>query len=244
MKKTVIITGAARGIGRACAELFAAHGYQVLINYYRSAVAAAELHRSLKAKGYPVALFQADIRSRPQVDRMVEYCLTELGPIDLLINNAGIAQTSLFVDLSADEWQEMIDTNLTGVFHCTQSVLRTMLPRRQGKIINIASVWGQVGASCEAHYSAAKAGVIGLTKALAKEVGPANIQVNCIAPGIIETGMMDPFTPTEKAALKEQTPLERFGAPEEIAACALFLASDGANFITGQVIGVNGGFVI
>lgn len=244
MAKTVIITGAARGIGRACAELFAAHGYQVLINYYRSVEAAKELHHSLQAKGYQVALFQADIRSRPQIDRMVAYCLQEFGAIDLLINNAGIAQTRLFVDLSADEWQEMIDTNLTGVFHCTQSVLRTMLPRHQGKIINIASIWGQVGASCEVHYSAAKAGVIGLTKALAKEVGPSNIQVNCIAPGIIETDMMASFTAKEKTALKEQTPLERFGTAEEVAACALFLASDAADFITGQVIGVNGGFVI
>ena len=138
----------------------------------------------------------------------------------------------------------MIDTNLTGVFHCTQSVLRKMLPRQQGKIINITSIWGQVGAACEAHYSAAKAGVIGLTKALAKEVGPANIQINCIAPGIIDTEMMASFTVEEKTALKEQTPLERFGTAEEVAACALFLASDAANFITGQVIGVNGGFVI
>lgn len=244
MPKTAIITGAARGIGRACAELFAVHGYQVLINYHRSEEAATELARSLRAQGYPVALFRADVRSRPQVDRMVEYCLKELGPIDLLINNAGIAQSRLFIDLSADEWQAMIDTNLTGVFHCTQSVLRTMLPRRQGKIINIASMWGQVGASCEVHYSAAKAGVIGLTKALAKEVGPANIQINCIAPGIIETDMMASFTREEKNALKEQTPLARFGTAEEVAACALFLASDAANFITGQVIGVNGGFVI
>ena len=244
MAKTVIITGAARGIGRACAELFAAHGYRVLLNYYRSAEAATELARSLRAKGYTVALCQADVRSRPQVDRMVEFCQEELGPVDLLINNAGIAQSRLFIDLSPAEWQEMIDTNLTGVFHCTQSVLRTMLPRRQGKIINIASMWGQVGASCEVHYSAAKAGVIGLTKALAKEVGPANIQINCIAPGIIETDMMASFTREEKNALKEQTPLARFGTAEEVAACALFLASDAANFITGQVIGVNGGFVI
>lgn len=244
MNKTVIITGAARGIGRACAELFATHGYRVLINYHRSVAAAEELSRSLQAQGYPVALYQADVRSRPQVDQMVAYCQAELGPIDLLINNAGIAQSGLFIDLSPADWEDMIQTNLTGVFHCTQSVLRTMLPRRQGKIINIASMWGQVGASCEVHYSAAKAGVIGLTKALAKEVGPANIQVNCIAPGIIDTDMLTPFSHEEKTILKEQTPLERFGTPAEVAACALFLASDTANFITGQVIGVNGGFVV
>jgi 3-oxoacyl-[acyl-carrier protein] reductase len=244
LKKTVIITGAARGIGRACTELFAAHGYRVLINYHRSGAAAAELANSLQERGYRVALFQADVCSRPQVDQMVEYCQAELGPVDLLINNAGIAQSRLFIDLSVEDWETMIQTNLTGVFHCTQSVLRTMLPRQQGKIINIASMWGQVGASCEVHYSAAKAGVIGLTKALAKEIGPANIQVNCIAPGIIDTDMMVPFTIDEKAALKEQTPLERFGTAEEVAACALFLASEAANFITGQVIGVNGGFVV
>lgn len=244
MSKTVMITGAARGIGRACAELFARHGYQVLINYHRSVAAAEELGRNLQEQGYPVALCQADVCCRPQVDRMVEYCQAKFGSIDLLINNAGIAQSRLFIDLSTADWEAMINTNLTGVFHCTQSILRTMLPRKQGKIINIASMWGQVGASCEVHYSAAKAGIIGFTKALAKEVGPSNIQVNCIAPGIIDTAMLAPYNAEEKAALKEQTPLERFGTPEEIAACALFLASDGAHFITGQVIGVNGGFVV
>lgn len=244
MGKTVIITGAARGIGRACTELFAAQGYQVLLNFHHSVAAAEELQRHLRSQGYSVDLYQTDIRCRPQVDRMVDYCLTTFGSIDLLINNAGIAQSRLFIDLSPEEWSAMIDTNLTGVFHCTQSVLRQILPRKQGKIINIASIWGQVGASCEVHYSAAKAGIIGFTKALAKEVGPSNIQVNCIAPGIIDTPMLDPFTAEEKAALKAQTPLERFGTPAEIAACALFLASEAANFITGQVIGVNGGFVV
>jgi 3-oxoacyl-[acyl-carrier protein] reductase len=244
MGKTVIITGAARGIGRACTELFAAQGYQVLLNFHHSGTAAEELREQLKSQGYNVDLYQADIRCRPQVDRMVDYCLTTFGSIDLLINNAGIAQSRLFIDLSPEEWSTMIDTNLTGVFHCTQSVLRQILPRKQGKIINIASIWGQVGASCEVHYSAAKAGIIGFTKALAKEVGPSNIQVNCIAPGIIDTRMLDPFTAEEKTVLKAQTPLERFGTPAEIAACALFLASEAANFITGQVIGVNGGFVV
>ncbi len=244
MKKTVIITGAARGIGRAIAELFAAHDYNVLINYHRSADAAQQLYRSLTEQDCSVELFQADVTRRAEVEAMVAFCQQRFGLVDLLINNAGIAQSRLFIDLTDDDWLTMINTNLTAVFYCTQAVLRTMIPRKRGKIINIASIWGQIGASCEVHYSAAKAGLIGLTKALAKEVGPSNIQVNCIAPGIIDTAMLDPYTPEEKTALREQTPLERFGTPEEVAACALFLASDAANFITGQVIGVNGGFVV
>lgn len=244
MKKTVIITGAARGIGRATAELFAAHHCNVLINYHRSVDAAQQLYHSLTEQGLSVELFKADVTRRPEVEAMVAFCQQRFGQIDLLINNAGIAQSRLFIDLTDEDWQTMINTNLTAVFYCTQAVLRRMIPQKKGKIINIASIWGQVGASCEVHYSAAKAGLIGLTKALAKEVGPSNIQVNCIAPGIIETAMLTPYNAEEKAVLKEQTPLERFGTPEEVAACALFLASDAADFITGQVIGVNGGFVV
>ncbi|HBG15811.1 MAG TPA: 3-oxoacyl-ACP reductase [Firmicutes bacterium] len=244
MNKTVIITGASRGIGRSIAELFAANDYNVLINYHRSTEAALELYHSLLEKGFSIALFKANVSHRPEVEDMVAYCLQQFGKIDVLINNAGIAQSRLFIDLSAQDWEEMINTNLSGVFHCTQSVLRSMLPRKKGKIINISSIWGQVGASCEVHYSAAKAGVIGLTKALAKELGPSNIQVNCIAPGIIDTDMLSPYNERERADLVEQTPLGRLGTPYEIAAYALFLASESADFITGQVIGINGGFVI
>ena len=244
MKKTAIITGASRGIGRATAELFAANNYNVIINYNHSADAAFQLYHALRKKGYSVALFKADVTNRREIDAMTDYCLNTFGAIDLLINNAGIAQSSLFIDLSPEDWEKMIGINLTGVFHCTQSVLRYMISRKKGKIINISSIWGQVGASCEVHYSAAKAGVIGLTKALAKELGPSKIQVNCIAPGIIETDMLNPYNQEELASLADQTPLERLGTPSDIATCALFLASEQADYITGQVIGINGGFVI
>ncbi len=244
MKKTAIITGASRGIGQATASLFAANNYNVLINYNHSVDAAFQLYHNLRKKEYSVALFKADVTNRQEVDKMTDYCLNTFGAVDLLINNAGIAQSRLFIDLSIEDWKKMIDTNLTGVFHCTQSILRHMIPRKKGKIINISSIWGQVGASCEVHYSAAKAGVIGLTKALAKELGPSKIQVNSIAPGIIETDMLKPYNQEERASLTDQTPLERLGTPSDVAACALFLASEQADFITGQVIGINGGFVI
>lgn len=244
MKKTVIITGASRGIGRVTAALFAANRYNVLINYHQSADAARQLYHSLATQGLSAELFKADVGRRAEVEAMVAFCREKFGRIDLLINNAGIAQSRLFIDLAEEDWQTMINTNLTGVFYCTQCVLRTMIPQKTGKIINIASVWGEVGASCEVHYSAAKAGVIGLTKALAKELGPSNIQVNCITPGVITTDMLSPYNEAEQAELVAQTPLGRLGNPADVAACALFLASDQADFITGQVIGVNGGFVL
>lgn len=193
---------------------------------------------------FSVSSFKADVSKREQVDSMVEYCISQFGDVDILINNAGIAQQKLFMDISEQEWDMMLNINLKGVFNCSQSVLKYMLDRKKGKMINISSVWGMVGASCEVHYSAAKAGVIGLTKALAKELGPSNIQVNCIAPGIIKTEMLSSFTHEELNELKNATPLMKIGKPKDIASCALYLASEGANFITGQVISPNDGFVI
>lgn len=242
--KTVIITGASRGIGRATAELFARHDYHVVLNYASSRQAALETCAALRRDGCSVAAFQADVTQSAEVEAMVNFCVDQFGRVDLLINNAGIAQTALFTEIRESDWDAMLNVNLKGVYLCTQAVLRRMLPLKKGKIINIASIWGIVGAACEVHYSAAKAGVIGLTKALAKEVGPSNIQVNCIAPGVIETDMLAEYTAAEKEALKDQTPLQRLGAPAEIAACALFLASEHADFLTGQVLSPNGGFVI
>ena len=168
----------------------------------------------------------------------------EYGFIDTLVNNAGIAQQKLFTDLTDEDWQAMIDVNLGGTFRTCRAALPEMIRQKRGTIINISSMWGQVGASCEVAYSAAKAGVIGLTKALAKEVAPSGITVNCIAPGAIRTPMLDCFTEEDLAALAEETPVGRIGTPEDVAAACVFLASDGARFITGQVLGVNGGFVI
>jgi 3-oxoacyl-[acyl-carrier protein] reductase len=242
--ETVIITGASRGIGRATAELFASQGYHVVINYHQSETAAADLYRQLEFQGYSAALCKADVSQRAEADAMIDECLKRFGRVDLLINNAGISKTTLFIDIPESEWDAVMAVNLKGVFHCSQSVLRYMLPQKRGKIINIASIWGMVGAACEVHYSAAKAGVIGLTKALAKELGPSNIQVNCIAPGIIQTDMLAPYNQTEIDDLIQMTPLNRLGTPLDIAHTALFLASPAGDFLTGQVISPNGGFVI
>lgn len=242
--KTVIITGASRGIGRAAARLFAENGYNVLINYLSSGEAAESLRGALTSDGLSAAAFRADVSLREQVDLMVDACADMFGGVDILINNAAISQSKLFTDITDSEWDEMLRINLKGVFNCSQSALRYMLREKKGKIINISSIWGVAGASCEVHYSAAKAGVIGFTKALAKELGPSNIQVNCIAPGVVETDMLSSYTEEDLAALRNMTPLLRLGTPEDIAYCALYLASDRADFITGQVISPNGGFVI
>jgi 3-oxoacyl-[acyl-carrier protein] reductase len=242
--KTVIITGAASGIGRSMVVLFAINGYNVLLNYNRSLEKAQLLYRKLKSKSLSIELFQADVTKRAQVDAMVDYCINQFGKIDILINNSGVSQQKIFTDISEDEWDYMINVNLKGVFNCTQSVLKHMIREKSGKIINISSIWGMVGASCEVHYSSAKAGVIGFTKALSKELGPSNIQVNCIAPGIIETDMLSSFSLEELKQLKDETPLMRLGKPKDIARCALFLASKNADFFTGQILSPNGGFVI
>jgi len=243
-KKTVLVTGAARGIGRATAELFARSGYNVLINYRASEEAALALCAGLQKENLSAAVFRADVTDRAAVETMVDYCVARFGGIDVLVNNAGLAQTKLFVDIEEAEWDEILAVNLKGVYLCTRAVLRYMLPKKKGKIINISSIWGLVGGACEAHYSAAKAGVIWLTKALAKELGPSNIQVNCIAPGAVATRMLAGYTEEELDELRRQTPLQRLGKPEEIAACAFFLASQAADFITGQVISPNGGLVV
>jgi 3-oxoacyl-[acyl-carrier protein] reductase len=244
MTKTAIITGASRGIGRACAALFARNGYQVLINYLNSQDEALELCERLQKEGRSAATFRADVSDATQTRAMAEFCLNRFSGVDLLINNAGISKPALFTEIAEADWDEIIRVNLKGVYLCTQAVLAEMIRVKRGKIINISSIWGLVGASCEVHYSAAKAGVIGLTKALAKELGPSNIQVNCIAPGVIATDMLNDYSQADLDDLKSQTPLLRLGTPEDIAACALFLASEAADFLTGQVISPNGGMVV
>lgn len=244
MHKTALITGASRGIGRAAAALFAAEGYHVVINYLNSKKQAEELCAALEADGHSAIAIKADVSKRAQVDAMVHATLQRFGTIDVLVNNAGIAQQKLFNDITEDEWDRMFDINLKGMFNCCQAALPTMLHHKSGRIINLSSMWGIAGASCEVHYSAAKAAVIGFTKALAKELGPSNIQVNCVAPGVIETEMNATLTDADRAALKEETPLMRIGTPQEVAQAIFFLASDKASFFTGQVLSPNGGFVI
>lgn len=240
--KTVLITGAARGIGRECALLFAKNGYGVAINYNTSEKEAKELERTI---GPSSVAIKADISDEGEVKAMFEKARAHFGKgFDVLINNAGISLYGLFTDISIEQFKRLLNVNVCGAALCCKYALPYMIERKAGCVINISSVWGICGGSCEVHYSASKAALIGLTKALAKEVGPCDITVNCIAPGVIETDMISCFNEEEIIALKEQTPLGRIGKPEEVAALALYLASDSAKFITGQVISPNGGFVI
>ena len=241
---TAVVTGASRGIGRATARRLAAKGYAVVINYLNSAESARELEQEILNSGSVAMAVRADVSDRKQVDDMIAAASKELGTIQLLVNNAGIARQELFTDVSCESWQRMLDVNLTGAFNCTQAVLPGMIDRKSGNIINISSMWGIVGSACEVAYSAAKAGLIGFTKALAKEVGPSGIRVNCVAPGMIMTDMNSSFDCETILSIEKETPLGRVGTPEEIAETVCFLASATSAFITGQVISPNGGLVI
>ena len=243
-KKTVLITGASRGIGAETARLFARQGWSVGINYSRSRARAGALERELTAMGAEVRLYRADVSDRVQVDRMAADFLADFGHIDALVCSAGVARQELFTDITETSWREVMSTDLDGVFRCCQAVLPDMLHRKAGKIVTISSMWGQVGGSCEVAYSAAKAGVIGLTRALAKELGPSGITVNCVAPGVIDTEMIGNLTEDDRAALAEETPLERLGTPADVARTIWFLVSEAGDFFTGQVLAPNGGFVI
>lgn len=242
MANTVLITGASRGIGRACALAFAKAGYRVAVHYNHSAAQAETLVQQLRETGCDAACFRADIADSAQVTELVQQATAFLGHIDVLVCSAGIALQQLFTDTTDLQWRELMGADLDGVFYACRGVLPGMIARGSGRIITVSSVWGVQGASCEVAYSAAKAGVIGLTKALAKEVGPSGITVNCVAPGVIDTDMCACFDADTKAALAEETPLGRLGTPEDVAESILFLASPAAGFITGQVLGVDGGF--
>ncbi len=240
-ERTVLVTGASRGIGAAVAEAFAAAGYRVAANYNTSGEAAAQLAQRWPGRILPV---QADVADRAQVEAMFRQVEQQLGGVDILICNAGIARQELFTDVSVEDWQRMLDVHLTGAFHCCQCALPYMLRQKWGRIVTVSSMWGQVGASCEVAYSAAKAGLIGLTRALAKEEGPSGITVNCVAPGVIDTDMMAGFSAEDKAALAEETPVGSLGSPAQVAKAVLFLAGEETGYITGQVLGVNGGLVV
>ena len=244
MNPVALITGASRGIGAACARRFARSGYSVAIVYRSRADLAEALVQQLIAEGQDAFCLQADVADRAQAFAAAEEVLRRYRRIDVLVNNAAIAQQKLFTDITEEEWDRMFAVNVKGAFNMTQAALPGMISRRSGSIVNISSMWGQVGASCEVHYSASKAALIGMTQALAKEVGPSGVRVNCIAPGVIETDMNAHLDEETLAALSEETPLMRIGAPDEVARAALYLCSDGASFITGQVLGVNGGFII
>ncbi len=241
--ETALITGGSRGIGAAIAAALARAGYAVAINYNQSAKAAEKLAAALRAEGHTAMPVQADVSNPEQVASMFAKVENQLGMVSVLVNNAGIAQQKLFTDLTNADWQRMMGVHLDGAFYCCRAALPAMIRARYGRILNIASMWGQVGGSCEVHYSAAKAGLIGLTKALAKEEGPSGVTVNCIAPGVVDTDMMASFSAEDRATLAEETPLCRLGDASEVAAAAVFLCSRAAGFITGQVLGVNGGLI-
>ena len=245
MSKTIIITGAAKGIGRAIAKDFAYSGYNVCVNYNTSEKEAKELCDELAKAGCSVIIYKADITKRDEVDKMVDYVIGTFGNIDVLVNNAGISEYKLFIDISQEELERMLNVNILGTFNMTQSVLKkSMLPRKDGTIINISSIWGMVGASLEVAYSTSKAAIIGMSKALAKELAPSNITVNVVAPGAISTDMLSTLSDEDMKVLKDEIPLGKIGAVEDVAASVKFLASYEARYITGQVISPNGGLVI
>lgn len=244
MKETVLITGASRGIGLATAKLFAAKGHPVVLNYNHSRESACAAAREINAAGGMAAALKADVAHPDEVRAMFDEAERQLGGIGILVNNAAVARQCLVTDIAYSEWRDTFAVNVDGMFLCSQIALRSMLREHRGCIVNISSMWGQVGASCEVLYSATKAAVIGMTKALAQEVGPSGIRVNCVAPGVIDTEMNAHLSADDLEALKDAMPLMRLGTPQDVAEAVYFLASDKASFITGQILAPNGGMVV
>ena len=242
MEKVAIITGGARGIGKAIVERLARKGIKVIANYNKSENKAIELKKDLEKENVIIDIFKADVSKKEQCKELVNYTINKYGKVDILINNAGISKSQLIDEVTEKDWNEMVNTNLYSAFAMCQEVIPNMISRKSGDIINISSVWGIVGASQEIVYSITKAGIDGLTKALAKEVGPSNIKVNSIAPGYIDTDMNKEYSSEIVEQIKEEIPLQKIGKPEDIAKCVEWLVED--NYTTGQEISVNGGWFI
>ncbi|CDE97377.1 MAG: elongation factor P 5-aminopentanone reductase [Clostridiales bacterium] len=240
--KVAIVTGGAKGIGAEIVRTLAENGYIVILNYNNSKVQAEELKNEMLQKGFNIEVVKADVSNRNEVNSLIEFAIKKFKKIDILVNNAGISLEGLFTDVSEEMWQKIINVNLNSVFNCTQEVLKYMIKEKSGRIINISSIWGETGASCEVAYSTTKAAINGMTKALAKEVGLSNIRVNAIAPGIINTDMNSRLSYEELEQIKEQIPLNRIGNTKDIARCVKWLVED--EYTTGQIISINGGWYI
>ena len=240
--KVAIVTGGAKGIGAEIVRTLAENGYIVILNYNNSKVQAEELKNEMLQKGFNIEVVKADVSNRNEVNSLIEFAIKKFKKIDILVNNAGISLEGLFTDVSEEMWQKIINVNLNSVFNCTQEVLKYMIKEKSGRIINISSIWGETGASCEVAYSTTKAAINGMTKALAKEVGLSNIRVNAIAPCIINTDMNSRLSYEELEQIKEQIPLNRIGNTKDIARCVKWLVED--EYTTGQIISINGGWYI
>lgn len=243
MKKVAFVTGGSRGIGRAIVRRLSEEGYAVGINYLQSSGQASDLEAGLTALGRPAMAVQGDVADREAITAAIRRVEEAFGPVTLLVNNAGIARQHQFQDITEEVWRRFFAVNLDGAFHTIQAVLPHMLHEKNGCIVNISSIWGERGASCETVYSATKSAIAGLTKSLAMELAPSHIRVNCVAPGVIRTDMTETLGEETLRALAEQTPLGRLGTPEDIAAAVAFFASEDASFITGQVLTADGGFI-
>lgn len=242
MEKVAIVTGASRGIGREIAKTLARKGIKVIANYNKSEKQAIELKEELEKEKIKIDIVKADVSKREEIKKLVKFTLDKYGKIDILINNAGISEYKLFTEETDEDWNKVIGTNLYSAFAMSQEVVPNMIHNKNGCIINMSSAWGIVGGALEVIYSVSKAGLDGLTKSLAKELGPSNIRVNSIAPGMIKTDMNKKFTEEELEELKNETPLEKIGKPEDIAKCVSWLVED--EFTTGQIISINGGWII
>lgn len=242
-RRVVVITGASNGIGEGIVRYLSKYDYNIVLNYNTSKDKALKIQNEIFEKfGKQIEIFKADISKRKEVKELVEFCIEKFKRIDVLINNAGISQINPFTDITDEDWNNIIQVNLTSAFYTSQECLRYMIKEKNGCIINISSIWGKTGASCEVHYSVSKAGLDGLTKSLAKELGPSNIRVNGIAPGIIDTRMNNDLTKEDIESIKEEIPLEKIGNVVDIAKCVKWLIED--EYTTGQIIGINGGWNI
>lgn len=242
MNKIVIVTGASKGIGREIAKGLAKKGYTIIANYNKSKENILKLKKELEDEKIKIDIIKADVSKRYEAKKIIEYVIRKYGRIDILINNAGISQIKEFTQITDNDWNNMINTNLNSVFYMTQECCKNMIYNKNGCIINISSIWGLVGSSCEVHYSVSKAGIDAMTKSLAKELGPCNIRVNSIAPGIIDTEMNNDLTKEEINEIKEEIPLEKIGNTKDIEKCVEWLIED--RYTTGQIISINGGWVI